>query len=277
MIDKYANLKRLFEEHSNFVEKQLKHLIPNSPLYLQSENVFWFDIKGNMHFSKDIQNGIANLVRGLQNYHALYYEFIDKDLIKVKQAFYQYGKICEFSLKKYDEELLTYDGLRTFSNILLSDNIVLIKSFADFSPIRFAGKQFDEGVEKGHYSHIRILQCIIKEDWEECYRLIPIMKAKNKRMKLDVDFYEALISKDADRVESILKKFVTKRTHKYRNQYLFEDFISYPAIGYSKLAWYMGMEVEIDSTLIPKDWLPIKPLKNEEYIIDYDFVKSYLG
>lgn len=45
-----------------------------------------------------------------------------------------------------------------------------------------------------------------------------------------------------------------------------------PALGYAKLAWILGMEVEIKSKLIPKALLPVLPL--EKYEVPYDFLES---
>jgi Immunity protein 49 len=212
----------------------------------------------------------------LQRYTSLYYEFIEKDLTKVKQAFYQFGRISEFCLKKYDSDVLSYSGLFTFSHIILSDNLPLIKRFADFKPIKYNGKEYIKDIERGRLTHMGILQSIIKEDWQECKHLIEILKVKNKQFKLDVSFYEYLINGDTKNIESVLKKFVSKPVHNRRNSGLLGEFISYPAVGYAKLAWNMGINVEINSPLIPKDWLPIQPLKDEEYI-DYDFVKDYFN
>ncbi len=69
---------------------------------------------------------------------------------------------------------------------------------------------------------------------------------------------------------------VSKKIHKARNtDTLLNKYISMPALGYAKLAWYLGVEVEVNSPLIPKDLLPIKPLDN--YEIPYDFLEEYFG
>lgn len=50
------------------------------------------------------------------------------------------------------------------------------------------------------------------------------------------------------------------------------EYISTPALGYTKLAWLKGMEIEIDHPLIPKELLPCRPL--EKYEDTYDFLKE---
>lgn len=54
---------------------------------------------------------------------------------------------------------------------------------------------------------------------------------------------------------------------------LLSQFITRPAIGYVKLAYLKGYELNIESKYIPKDWLPIQPI--EEYTIPYDYVKEH--
>jgi hypothetical protein len=46
-----------------------------------------------------------------------------------------------------------------------------------------------------------------------------------------------------------------------------------PALGYAKLAWQKGLEVEINNPLVPKEPLQVKPL--DKYVDSYDFLKSY--
>ncbi|MFC4263902.1 Imm49 family immunity protein [Ferruginibacter yonginensis] len=50
------------------------------------------------------------------------------------------------------------------------------------------------------------------------------------------------------------------------------QYVSFPALGYAKLAWLKGIEVEVKSHLVPKELLPIQPL--EKYEIPYDFLKE---
>ena len=60
--------------------------------------------------------------------------------------------------------------------------------------------------------------------------------------------------------------------HNIRNKHniLLNEFISHPALGYAKLAWLKGIEVEIDNPLVPKELLPFKPLEN--YLNEYAFL-----
>lgn len=90
----------------------------------------------------------------------------------------------------------------------------------------------------------------------------------------DVRFFRALIEKDKSGCEAAINELLTPKRHKQRNKYmeLVSEFISHPAIGYSKLAWFKGIEVAIDNPLVPNFLLPIKP--NEEYVDEYEFLKK---
>ena len=96
-------------------------------------------------------------------------------------------------------------------------------------------------------------------------------------MPLEIAFIEALRVEDKEKIEWALHGLTKPKMQKKNNNMpILDELICHPVIGYTKLAWYKGIEVEVDSPLVPKEWLPIQQLKDEEYV-DYDFVKAYLG
>ena len=115
------------------------------------------------------------------------------------------------------------------------------------------------------------LQCLIKDDWVEFERVMVIVKTKSISkldMELDALFYEALAERNKTRVEQILAEFLTPKIHKKRNRHhdLINEFISHPALGYAKLAWMKGLEIQLESPLLPMELLPVKPLPTYEDI-----------
>lgn len=200
------------------------------------------------------------------------YEFFNRgNLAKAKQHFYLCGRLDEFLITKYDEKILDY-GINHLSYALLSDNEALIKRYANLRH-----SNYEAMIKGGGTAPMYILQCIIKDDWKEYERVMPIMKTKTvKKFKMEMDaaYYEALAERSKSKLEEILSEFVTPKIHKQRNKAheLINEFISHPAIGYAKLAWLKGIEVKIDSPLVPSDLLPVKP--NETYQDDYDFLKA---
>lgn len=197
--------------------------------------------------------------------------FIDKSIKQAKQHFYTCGRLDEFAITKYDEKILDY-GINHLSYALLSDNEALIKRYANLRH-----SNYEAMIKGGGTAPMYILQCIIKDDWREYERVMPIMKIKTvKKFKMEMDaaYYEALAERNQSKLEEILSEFVTPNVHKQRNKAheLINEFISHPAIGYAKLAWLKGIEVKINSPLVPSDLLPVKP--NETYQDDYDFLKA---
>ncbi|MES2807082.1 MAG: immunity 49 family protein [Bacteroidota bacterium] len=209
----------------------------------------------------------------LQNYlllNALSETFLKNNYANAKQYFYTYGLVDEYLINKFDERTLDY-GIDHLSYVLLSDNIHLIQRYADLSH-----SSYKPMVEKGHSTPLYVLQRIMADDWDNVKRGIAIMDEKtlkkNKPLKPDRDFYESLLNKDADSAKAAIYQLL--KDHKKRNKYkpLINEFISTPALGYTKLAWLKGMELDIDHPLVPKELLPFKPL--DKYEVAYDFLKE---
>jgi Immunity protein 49 len=256
------------------METKIERLIKIHEEFIKSE-LNWFETFKIYNYEKG-----AYVLFGCCTNFVIYNYFFEKDLIKTKQAFYKHGRLTQFLVSKYDSNVLGY-GIDNFSFIMLSDNADLIRQFSQLKYENYLGESYMQAVDKGKSTAMYIIQCLIKNDWSEYERVLPIFKnkflKKNKLMEIDGIFYEALAQRDKKTMEEVLKELVSPKIHKKRNTMpLVNEFISYPAVGYAKLAWYKGIEVEVDSPLVPKEWLPIQPLKDEDYI-DYDFVKAFLA
>ena len=105
---------------------------------------------------------------------------------------------------------------------------------------------------------------------------LPKLPKNEQELKIDYEFYKALLLKDKSKCEELLEQLVSPKIHKKRNDNtVLNKYISQPALGYAKLAWRQGIEVDVNSPLIPKEILPIEPLDN--YEIPYDFLKDELS
>ncbi|WP_420583281.1 immunity 49 family protein [Reichenbachiella sp.] len=98
-------------------------------------------------------------------------------------------------------------------------------------------------------------------------------KKAHSTIKPDVLFFRSLINRDKTGCELAINELLTPRRHNHRNQYmpLIGEFISHPAIGYSKLAWLKGLKVEINNPLVPSTLLPISP--NAKYSDKFNFLQ----
>lgn len=81
-------------------------------------------------------------------------------------------------------------------------------------------------------------------------------------------FYSLLLRRDKAGLERLIQ-------HKHAKiksaDVLFEDCMSYLGTLETKLCWRRGIEVQIDSPLVPMDLMPVRPL--EQYDDVYEFLK----
>ncbi len=229
------------------------------------------DISRLFNSLKENRIGIKDLADTLWYYEEKFAvnNLINGELNKVKSHFYNCGLLDEYLITKFDERILDY-GVDHLSYVLLSDDINLIQCYANLSH-----SNYKYMVEKGHSTTLYVLQRIIADDWENVKRGIAIIDEKTLKkkppLKPDRDFYEAILNKDADAATKAIYQLL--KDHKKRNKYypLINEFISTPALGYTKLAWLKGMEIDIDHPLVPKELLPFKPL--DKYEVAYEFLK----
>lgn len=196
--------------------------------------------------------------------------FINNNINACKQHFYRCGLLDEYLIVNYDSRILD-SGVRNLTYVLLSDNNELIKRFADLGH-----SVYNWMVEHGHSTLLYCIQQVMKENWERVEWSIEIMKTKNSKLRKailpDILFFEALIEKNETRMFEAIMQLL--KDHKKRNKHMgiSQQYISIPALTYTKLAWLNGFEIEIDHPLIPKELLPFEPLRN--YDEKYDFLKN---
>ncbi|RZK68372.1 MAG: hypothetical protein EOO92_23395 [Pedobacter sp.] len=196
--------------------------------------------------------------------------FLENDIKKAKRYFYRCGRIDEYLIKVYDSRLLN-SGMANISYALLSDNLELITSYANL-----ADSKFDWMVKHGHSTLMYAVQQVIKEDWDKVQYCLDIMAIKNQKLNKillpDRMFLEGFLLKDKQKLEDAL--YMLLENHKKRNKHMgiAQEYISIPALGYAKLAWLKGIQVDIDNPLIPKELLPYRPL--DKYEDKYEFLKE---
>ena len=206
----------------------------------------------------------------------------DKDFQKAKQHFYTASLIDEICIGKFNDNQLSY-GLRSTCYPILSDNEELIQRYAKLRYQPWGKmKGMDENILLGK-SDIwsNTIQFFMVNDNEGIERNLNIIETKTlsklpknqKGLIIDYEFYKALYMGDKAQMEEVLEKLVSPKVHKKRSfNELHAQYISLLALGYAKLAWRKGIEVEVNTSLIPKELLPVQP--NEKYEIPYDFLKE---
>lgn len=206
----------------------------------------------------------------------------EKNYLKSKQHFYTASLLDELRINKFNEDQLSF-GIGFTGYPLLSDNEELIKRY---SQLRYQawGRMpgMDENVLKGKSDvWCNTVQFFMVNDIQGVERnlniietlTLPKLPKNQQELKIDYAFYKALLAKDKAKCEALLEQLVSPKIHKKRNiNDIHAQYVSFPALGYAKLAWRQGVEVEVNSSLVPKEILPIEPLDN--YEIPYDFLKD---
>lgn len=207
--------------------------------------------------------------------------FVNNNILQAKNHFNICGLIDEYSVNIYNSTFLDY-GIHHICFAILSDNEKMIQRYAKLQ-YKAYGKRLsmDEYVLKGEGAILcNTIQFFMENNNEGIERNLNIYELKKTKIlrssktgELDYEFFKALHTENKAKIEEILENFLTPRIHKYRtNDIILDKFISLPALGYAKLAWRKGIEVNIDSPLIPKELLPVQPL--EYYEIPYEFLKE---
>ena len=215
--------------------------------------------------------------------------FEEKSLQKAKQHFFNCALLDSFRIKTYNDRMFDYD-LHSIGYAMLSDNIDFIKTV--FAKLTYQSTYLEDVTEKvipitmeenvlagegAIFTHT--VQQFLLGNNSLIERNLEIMEKvwfkkpnENSTLQYDVNFFKALYQKDFSRCEEVIKEMLSPKIHKKRNDdALLNKYISMPALGYVKLAWILGYELEIKNKLIPKDLLPVQPL--EKYVIPYDFLK----
>ena len=205
--------------------------------------------------------------------HALYSWYVDHDLAAAKQWFYVAAKCIAISTTKpvgFAKLWTCHD----FMFPLLSDNPAIIQQFTTLSPPgvddkpSFAEKR--ENPKEGEFQSY-LVQTAIQKDDEKLAKLIDLMKNKGgKKSQLDAEyirFYSALIAGNVSEMEIALEYL-----GKFQSQIpTTEDFLAFHAVVLCKLAWLRGYEVQVDSPLVPMEFMPIAPLPHYDDV--YEFLK----
>lgn len=236
---------------------------------------------------KHISNDSQNLKPMSLNFRFLEVDFAvqsisEFDYSKAKQHLYNASLLDELRIIKFNDDLFSF-GLPYVCYPILSDNEELIKRYSKLRYLPWGKmKGMDDNVLLGKSDiWCSTVQFFMANDVDGIERNLDILerltlpKLKNKDIGLkdDYEFYKALHSKNKSKMEEVLEKLVSPKIHKKRNiNNVHAQYISLPALGYAKLAWRMGVEVEVDSPLVPKELLPICQLDN--YEVSYDFLNK---
>lgn len=249
-----------------------------------------FDNRKKKWFS-NILDDSKNLNKMSSNFHFLeinlaILELRKNNILNSKQHFYTASLVDKLRIEKFNNRLFDFE-LPYVCSPILSDNEKLIQQY---SKLRYQKSEntelsMDEMVLQGESAiWCNTVQFFMSNNIQGIERnlniietlTLPKLPKNQQELKIDYEFYKALLSKDKYKCEEFLEQLVSPKIHKKRNDNaILSKYVSQPALGYAKLAWRQGLEVEVNSPLIPKEILPINPLDN--YEVPYDFLKEELS
>lgn len=211
------------------------------------------------------------------------YEFKQGAFYQCKSRCFTCGLMDQYQILNFNGRIFDY-GLNHISYALLSDNKAFLQAYANlrYQRGRNAELSMDEMVAEGESPiWCNTVQQFITGDQAAIERnlniletrTLPHLRKDEKELRFDYQFYRALYERNKGAMEAILEQLVSPAIHRRRNEdAVLSQYISHPALGYAKLAWRAGIPVEVNSPLVPRELLPIRPLS--DYPLPYDFLRE---
>ncbi len=233
---------------------------------------------------------LSSILSSINCRRGIFSFFLEKNIFNAKQCFYVCGLLDAFRVKTYQDRLFDYD-LNSIGYAMLSDNLPFVKDV--FAKLTYQGTYLEditrnvvpitmednvlagEGAIFNHTVQQFLLgnKALIERNLTIMERVYFNETNQNSTLQYDVAFFKALYQEDSFKCRAILKEMVTPKVHQKRNDdALLKKYISMPALGYAKLAWILGMEIDVDSKFVPRELLPVQSL--DRYEIPYEFLRQ---
>jgi len=206
----------------------------------------------------------------LGGYHldiGVYDYFVEKNIASFKQHLYVASR-----LKLASTDLDSYQQFETCTDIyfaLLSDSQEVINAMACLETPELLR---DRHNPLSPHFIVHMWQLAILGDYEALDTKIEKLAKNGRKAERELaakrqDFFSLLIRSDKQGLEDLLLREVKKKM----GNPLVEDFIAETSTYRTKLCWFKGIPVQIESPLVPMELMPIKPL--DHYNDVYDFLR----
>ena len=205
----------------------------------------------------------------------LYNFFVKENLSDARREFYICGTLTNYNTLRFgyfNEDIPNISAFSRagfmsfidhFSYILLSDSPELMEQFSQLHH-----QWWDKKLRTGYLVLASSVQFVLRNDWEGLEgNMIYFDKLikKSKSTRYDKDFFVGLMENNEAKVTAAIETLCSKKIHRYNNDFpVHEEIISFPAVGYTKLAWLKDMKVQINNPLVPMELMPVQPLEHHE-------------
>jgi len=243
-----------------YTQKEFEDWNLSSLSNINSDLAFFYFIEGNPDVMKKYLSIVGYIdIYLTQNYTKSHSRFLDYDLPRcLKPILSDNGdlirKYSSVRYKTYYKE----DDSEELKLLTMDEMVILGESAVWCNTVQFFMANDLPGIER----NLNIIET----------KTLPNLPKNEQGLKDDFEFYKALYNSDKARMEEVIEKLTSPKIHKKRNDNpLLNQYISFPALGYAKLAWRKGIEVEVNSKLVPIELLPVQPL--DKYEIPYEFLQ----
>lgn len=197
-----------------------------------------------------------------------YKYFVEHDKLAIKQEFYLRSKLVSASIAR-PEGPEFFCGL-DFMFALLSDNDDLIKQMAMMEKPEFI--RLSNGPRNSGFDQYMLNQAILGRDDVVASMIEDIIRRGGKKEREEYrgggGFYSLLLNRDKAGLEKLIQE---KHARLPSSMAMATHCFACLATIEAKLCWYRGIPVQIESSRVPMDLMPIEPL---DYYDDvYEFLK----
>jgi|GEM_PF-5705133 len=202
---------------------------------------------------------------------ATYNIVINNDLITARNWFFHAALSDLYKARYHKNGIGNVNSINSAIPSLLSDDIIIFKSIPNWKNKIF----HEENIKRGVIFYI--IKNLIAHDYKTANDLW--LKGKSHPVKkaswytIERKILRAMIDKDDEKTIEAIMEFLTPENIEKSLDDVFVSgyFFNTMTIAYLKLAYHLGMNIDIKHELVPKELVEFKPLDN--YEIKYDFMK----
>ncbi|RZJ63862.1 MAG: hypothetical protein EOO47_27820 [Flavobacterium sp.] len=208
---------------------------------------------------------IIPYLEGANATFSIYSVYISHNALYAKNYFYKAARIAEYMSIKYDRRIID-SGINQISYALLSDNVDLIQRYSILRNTKNHELNIGFQLPNAMQNILKGDTVKLEENIRNLERFVQVPRFKCWASLVDV--FKGFLAGDFAAIELGLQQML--QTHLKRNKDpLVPKFLSIDTAGLCKLAWIKGYEIDLKSSLVPIELMPVKPLDRYE---DYDFL-----